>query len=236
MRWLPTRTVVTTVPAAPDPLVTSLPCPLDRGRIVVDHYLNVPGFDCLWAVGDCASVPQRDGITSPPTAQHAVRQAKVCATNLLAIFRGQPKETFKFTGLGKLASLGRRSAVAEVMGIKLRGVLAWLAWKAIYLSKIPGWDRMMRLPGTIVDGAVCAKRGLARGVKWSSLNLSAGAFSAARTGRVQSHVDRSKESSVRLWRLRQRSLLSLPTMRPFLAQQKHGLRITQRSSLSFSVF
>ena len=142
---LPTRTVVTTVPAAPDPLVTSLPCQLDRGRIVVDKFLNVPGFEYLWALGDCAAVPQPDGITSPPTAQHAVRQAKVCAKNLLANRSGKSKVPFLFTGLGKLASLGRRSAVAEVMGIKLRGILAWLAWKAIYLSKMPGWDRKIRV-------------------------------------------------------------------------------------------
>ena len=142
---MPTRTVVTTVPAAPDPLVTSLPCELDRGRIIVDATMNVPGQTNLWSLGDCAAVPQPDGITSPPTAQHAVRQAKVCAKNLLADFSGRTRTTFQFTGLGKLASLGRRSAVAEVMGIKMRGVFAWLAWKAIYLSKIPGWDRKIRV-------------------------------------------------------------------------------------------
>lgn len=142
---LPTRTVVTTVPAAPDPIVLSLPCKLDRGRIVVDEFMSVPGFENLWALGDCAAVPQPDGITSPPTAQHAVRQAKVCAKNILAVRAGKPKVRFMFTGLGKLASLGRRSAVAEVMGIKMRGVFAWLAWKSIYLSKIPGFDRKVRV-------------------------------------------------------------------------------------------
>ena len=142
---LATRTVVTTVPSAPDPMVISLGCPLDRGRIVVNEVLSVPGYEGLWAVGDCAAVPQRDGITSPPTAQHAVRQAKVCAKNLLASYRDAPQTAFNFTGLGKLASLGRHSAVAEVMGIKLRGIVAWLAWKAIYLSKIPGWDRKVRV-------------------------------------------------------------------------------------------
>jgi NADH dehydrogenase len=142
---IPTRTVVTTVPAAPDPLVSALPCKLDHGRIVVDGFMKVPGFDSLWSVGDCAAVPQPDGIISPPTAQHAVRQAKVCAANILATFRGRKHVPFKFTGLGKLASLGRRSAVAEVMGIKLSGILAWVAWKAIYLSKIPGWDRKIRV-------------------------------------------------------------------------------------------
>ena len=142
---LPTRTVVTTVPSAPDPMVLSLPCKLDKGRIVVDEFMNVPGYEYLWSLGDCAAVPQPDGITSPPTAQHAVRQAKVCAKNILAARFGKPKVKFQFTGLGKLASLGRRSAVAEVMGIKLRGILAWLAWKAIYLSKMPGWDRKVRV-------------------------------------------------------------------------------------------
>lgn len=141
-----TRTVITTVPTAPDPLVCSLPCERDKtGRIIVDEHLNAPGFEMIWAVGDCAAVPQPDGIVSPPTAQHAVRQAKVCAQNILAKYRNRPKVKFMFTGLGKLASLGRYSAVAEVMGFKIQGILAWLAWKAIYLSKMPSWDRKCRV-------------------------------------------------------------------------------------------
>ena len=143
---IPTRTVVTTVPSAPDPLVSALPCQRDRaGRIIVNEFLNVPDFEMLWAVGDCAAVPQPDGIMSPPTAQHAVRQANTCAVNLLATHRKQKQSKFLFTGLGKLASLGRYSAVAEVMGIKMRGIPAWMAWKAIYLMKIPGWDRKVRV-------------------------------------------------------------------------------------------
>lgn len=143
---IPTRTVVTTVPAAPDPLVTSLPCERDRaGRIIVNQFVNVPEFETLWAIGDCAAVPQPDNISSPPTAQHAVRQAKICAANLLAAYRKTPKKPFLFTGLGKLASLGRYSAVAEVMGVNLTGLPAWFFWKAIYLSKIPGWDRRFRV-------------------------------------------------------------------------------------------
>ena len=143
---IPTRTVVTTVPSAPDPLVSALPCQRDRaGRIIVNEFLNVPNFEMLWAVGDCAAVPQPDGIMSPPTAQHAVRQAKTCAANLLATHRRQKQSKFLFTGLGKLASLGRYSAVAEVMGIKMRGIPAWMAWKGIYLMKIPGWDRKVRV-------------------------------------------------------------------------------------------
>ena len=99
----------------------------------------------VWALGDCAAVPQQDGITSPPTAQHALRQARTCARNILATIRGEPLRPFAFTGLGKLASLGRHSAVAEVLGIRMKGFLAWLFWRSVYLSKFPGFDRRIRI-------------------------------------------------------------------------------------------
>ncbi len=142
---IPARTVVTTVPSAPHDLVTTLPCELDRGRIVVTENLDVAGHAGLWAVGDCAAIPQVDGITSPPTAQHALRQAKTCAHNILATIRGKEMKLFGFTGLGKLASLGQRSAVAEVFGFKIKGIVAWVFWRAIYLSKFPGFDRQIRI-------------------------------------------------------------------------------------------
>ncbi len=140
------RIVVATVPSAPHRLVEQLPFEKDKpGRIVVSPEINVTGHSHIWALGDCAAVPQPDGITSPPTAQHALRQAQTCATNILASLRGTPPKKFGFTGLGKLASLGHRSAVAEVFGIKLRGVVAWLFWRAVYLSKFPGFDRKLRI-------------------------------------------------------------------------------------------
>lgn len=140
-----TRTIVSTVPAGPHPLLASLACKQERGRLAVDQFLSVDGYDNVWALGDCAAVPQRDGILSPPTAQHAVRQAKVCATNIAARIGGRPLVPFAFTGLGKLGSLGRRSAVAEVLGLKFSGLPAWLLWRAIYLSKLPGFDRKVRV-------------------------------------------------------------------------------------------
>ena len=139
------RTIVSTVPAAAHPLVKSLPFELERDRIVVTKYLDVPKFPGHWALGDCASVPQIDGIKSPPTAQHALRQAKTCATNIVARMRGTSMKQFSFTGLGKLASLGQRSAVAEVFGIKIKGILAWFFWRTVYLSKFPGLDRKIRI-------------------------------------------------------------------------------------------
>ncbi len=142
---IPSRTVVATVPAAPHPLIADLPCQLERGRVVVDRFLDVPDWPGVWALGDCAAVPQPDGITSPPTAQHALRQAKTCAHNILATIRSRPLKPFSFTGLGKLASLGQRSAVAEVLGVKVSGIFAWLLWRTIYLSKFPGLDRKIRV-------------------------------------------------------------------------------------------
>lgn len=140
------RTVVATVPAAPHRLVEQLPVEKDKGgRIVVNSEMQIAGTTHLWAIGDCAAVPQPDGIMSPPTAQHALRQAQTCASNILATLRGTPLRRFTFTGLGKLASLGHRSAVAEVFGFKLRGFIAWVFWRAVYLSKFPGLDRKLRI-------------------------------------------------------------------------------------------
>ena len=140
------RIVVTTVPSAPHPLVERLPFGKDEtGRIIVAPELSVPGEEGIWALGDCAAVPQADGMTSPPTAQHAVRQARTCALNILASLRGTSPRRFAYTGPARLASLGHRSAVAELFGLKLRGVVAWLAWRVVYLLKFPGLDRKLRI-------------------------------------------------------------------------------------------
>ena len=140
-----TRTTIATVPAGPHPTVTSLPFAQDRGRIVVNQQTEVPDWPGVWALGDCAAIKQVDGQMSPPTAQHALRQAKTCAQNIVASFRGTPKKIFAFTGLGKLGSLGRRCAVAEMFGIHLKGIIAWMLWRGVYVTKFPGFDGQVRL-------------------------------------------------------------------------------------------
>ena len=143
---IPTKTLVSTVPSAPNPVVSALPCRKERGRIVVNEYLEVPDYPGVWAVGDCAWVLDGDtGQPCPPTAQHAIREAQCLAQNLVATLRARPKRVFAFKALGKLASLGHRSAVAEVFGIKLSGFVAWLLWRTIYLMKLPGFDRKLRV-------------------------------------------------------------------------------------------
>jgi NADH dehydrogenase len=140
-----TRTTVATVPAGPHPLLAALSFPHDRGRIAVNQEMEVPDWPGVWALGDCAAIKQVDGQMSPPTAQHALRQARTCAGNIVASFRGTPRKIFGFTGLGKLGSLGRRSAVAEIFGIHLKGLIAWLLWRGVYVTKFPGIDGQIRL-------------------------------------------------------------------------------------------
>jgi len=170
---IPTRTLVSTVPASPHPVVDALPLPKGRGgRLDADGMLRVKGRRGIWAVGDCALVPGPDGAPCPPTAQHAVRQAALAAENILAEVDGREGRPFRFAGLGKMGSLGRRSAVAEVLGLRLKGFVAWWLWRTIYLLKMPGWGRRLRvaaswtldlfLPADTVGLRVGGPRGVAR--------------------------------------------------------------------------
>jgi NADH dehydrogenase len=170
---IPTRTLVSTVPASPHPLLESLPLPKGHGgRLVTTPELRVEGTASVWAVGDCALVPTPDGKTAPPTAQHATRQAAVCAHNIVAAIRGGTRRVFDFRGLGTMASLGHHSAVAEVLGLRFSGFLAWWLWRTVYLTKMPGWGRRLKvasswtldlvLPPDLVELRLGGSRGLTR--------------------------------------------------------------------------
>lgn len=143
---VPTRTLVSTVPSGPNPLVAALRCRMDRGRVVTTPHLELPEHPGVWAVGDCALIiDAKTGQPSPPTAQHATREARCVADNIAASLRGAPGRAFAFKALGKMGALGHRSAVAEVFGVKLSGFLAWWLWRTIYLMKLPGLDRKIRV-------------------------------------------------------------------------------------------
>jgi NADH dehydrogenase len=108
--------------------------------------LAVPGYTGLWAAGDCALVPDViTGAFCPPTAQHALRQAKTLGHNIAAAIKNQPLKQFKFRTIGSLAALGHQLAVAEVYGYRFSGFLAWLMWRGIYLSKLPGMEKRVRV-------------------------------------------------------------------------------------------
>jgi NADH dehydrogenase len=139
------RTLVWTAGNAAHPLLQSLECPKERGRICVDEHLRVPGHEGLWAVGDCALVPDPKGGFYPQTAQHALRQGRVLARNIVAAMRGGKPKPFRFRTLGQLAAIGRRTGVANILGIRFSGFLAWWLWRTIYLMKLPRFERKVRV-------------------------------------------------------------------------------------------
>lgn len=140
-----TKTLISTVPSSPNPLIDLLDLPKERGRLKVDSSLLVAGTKNVWALGDCALVSMSDGSVCPPTAQFAIRQAKTAAHNIVCALRGGERRAFQFKELGKLGVLGHRSAVAQVFGVNVSGFLAWFLWRTIYLMKLPGWGRRLKV-------------------------------------------------------------------------------------------
>ena len=138
--------LVWTAGTSPHPLLATLGVPLDHGRVMVDEYLQATARPGLWAVGDCAVVPNpRTGKPHPPTAQHAIREGRVLAENIVATLSGRPLRPFRFSTIAQLAAIGRRTGVAKVFGVKCSGFVAWWLWRTIYLLKLPGLDRKVRV-------------------------------------------------------------------------------------------
>jgi NADH dehydrogenase len=143
---LNTRTLIWTAGISPNPLLETLPCQKERGRVVVNEYLEVPDWPGVWALGDCALVPDlTTGKFCPPTAQHAAREGKVVAHNIAALIRGGRKKPFVFSTIGQLAAIGRRTGVANIKGINFSGFFAWWLWRTIYLSKLPRFGKKLRV-------------------------------------------------------------------------------------------
>ncbi len=141
--------VVCTVGNAPHPLIKELGAtgavPLERGKLVVEATGRVKGLEKVWSAGDCAMFPKSDGGCCPETAQFAMRQGALIGDNIVASLREKPLKPFTFTGLGELATIGHRKAVAMVMGLRFSGLLAWFMWRSVYLMKLPGLDRKLRV-------------------------------------------------------------------------------------------
>ncbi|MGB8537777.1 MAG: NAD(P)/FAD-dependent oxidoreductase [Acidobacteriaceae bacterium] len=143
--FIPTMFVVWTAGTSPSRHVASLPCENRGGRVTTGRTLAVKGREGVWALGDCASIPDGDGGFYPPTAQHALRQAKTVARNIAASIRGTPAEEFSFATIGQLAAIGRRVGVARVFGLQFSGFLAWWMWRTIYLIKLPRWEKRLHV-------------------------------------------------------------------------------------------
>ena len=142
-----TRTIVWSAGVSPSPTLAATPLPrTKRGAIVVNEDFRVPGFPGVWALGDCASIPEPSGGTYPLTAQHAIREGPALADNLIAVLKNRQTKPFRFSSLGMMASLGGRKAVAQLPGdFVLTGFLAWFLWRSYYLLRLPSLDRKFRV-------------------------------------------------------------------------------------------
>ncbi len=139
-------TTICTIGTRPNALVERMSIPVERGRIAVNPDLSVRDTPGLWAVGDCAFVTNaRDGKVAPPTAQFAVREARQAAANLLATLQGGPTHAFAYKARGSMAAIGHMKGVADVFGIPVWGLPAWLLWRAYYLSQMPTLGRKVRI-------------------------------------------------------------------------------------------
>jgi NADH dehydrogenase len=148
---IPTKTLAWTAGITAAPVVAKLGLPTDhQGRIPTDAHMRVPGFDNVWAVGDAAAVPDpaNPGSPCPQTAQHAMRQGRLVADNVgSTLGRGRSKP-FKYKTMGMVVDLGRRNAVAELLGVNVRGRPAFVIARAYHLAALPGWQgRRIRIAG-----------------------------------------------------------------------------------------
>ena len=140
---IPAHTLVWTAGVRPNPLLAELRLPLDeRGRVIVDELLRVEGTENVWALGDCARVPNEatPGAFDPPTSQHSLRQARRLARNLLG-----EREPYRYRMLGQVATLGRHKGIAEVMGLRFRGFPGWFLTRTYHLYQLPLLSRKLRV-------------------------------------------------------------------------------------------
>ena len=144
--WIEGASVICAMGSAPSTLVQRLPLPKERGRLVVEPDMSVPGHENIWAIGDGALVMNaHDQQPAPPTAQFAIQESTQVARNIVRRTRGQSTQPFRYRPRGQLASIGRNKAVAEIYGLRISGFPAWLLWRGFYLLKIPTLSRKIRI-------------------------------------------------------------------------------------------
>jgi NADH dehydrogenase len=150
---VPCYTVVWAAGVTPTKLIANLPCEHDRKhRIVANNYLEVPGYEgAVYALGDCASISDpHTGKPYPPTAQHAIRQGKVAAKNIILDIEGKrkkKKQKFDYKTKGMMAEIGKRTGVATLFGFKVHGFGAWWLWRTFYLANLPTLKKKLKVMG-----------------------------------------------------------------------------------------
>jgi NADH:ubiquinone reductase (H+-translocating) len=140
------ETIILAAGIVPNPVVACLPVEKDkRGHIMVDGTMRCHSHPEVWALGDCAFIPAPDGKPYPNLAQHALREAKVLARNIVAVLNGQLPQPFVYDNLGMMGSIGHSKAFGQLLKVRVRGVLAWLVRRTYYLLQMPGWGRRLRI-------------------------------------------------------------------------------------------
>ncbi len=144
---IPTRTLIWAAGVTPNPLLANLPAQHGKHHgLTVESDCQLPEHSGVWALGDCAEIPEPDGKgTYAPTAQNATREGTVVAQNIIRTLQGRATEPFRFTPLGELALVGRRTGVARVYGYNFSGFIAWAMWRAVYLAKMPSLAQRGRI-------------------------------------------------------------------------------------------
>ena len=140
-------TTICTIGTKANPLIAQMDVPNDRGRLLVDPDMSLQGHSTIWAIGDCAVVPnEHDGNNSPPTAQFAIREGQQLAGNIARVVRGEESRPFNYNSKGSMATIGHLDGVAEMFGIiRLNGFPAWLIWRAFYLMLMPTFAKKTRI-------------------------------------------------------------------------------------------
>lgn len=143
---IPARTIINAVGTKPQPVVERLDVPKDpRGRILLNKDMTVKGWHNVWAGGDCAALPHPKGDYCPSVGIFALKAGKHFAKNILRHLRHKPLKPFSYIGLGQGISIGKRTAVVELKGIRISGLLAWILWRVLLVYYFPTWDRRLRL-------------------------------------------------------------------------------------------
>jgi NADH dehydrogenase len=153
-----THTIVWSTGVTPSKLIANLPCEHDKGhRIISNSYLEVAGYPGVYALGDCASITDPNtGKPYPPTAQHAIRQGKVAAKNIISTIKGKEvgggesdrkrkKKKFVYKTKGMMAEIGKRTGVATLFGFKIHGFVAWWLWRTFYLANLPTNQKKLKV-------------------------------------------------------------------------------------------
>jgi NADH dehydrogenase len=143
---IPANTLVWTAGVTPAPAVAPLAVEKIKGRLKVNEYLELTGHEgVVWAVGDSAAVPDDRGGLHPSTAQHGLREGLAAAKNIAAAIDGAAPKPFRFSTIGQLASIGHHTGVAQILGMRFSGFTAWWLWRSVYLAKLPGIAKKVRV-------------------------------------------------------------------------------------------